>query len=262
MSRPGKGDVRKHVFLPPADLLRAEIYALHPTGAPAAVVVLCPGFNWNGGDWVAKREWREFAEANGLGLIGLSFASDQGLIHEGKGYYYAAQGSGDLLLEAVREIYGTDLPLLLYGFSGGAHFASRFTEWAPERVAGWCAYSAAWWDAPRRRKSPPPGIVACGGADERLQACREYFSRGRDLENPWLWITVPGIKHVTSPGLEDFVRRYFRSVLAGNGNGCWVDIGAKREMSPLQADEARTASAWLPDRTLMGVWEELHAPDP
>ena len=45
-------------------------------------------------------------------------------------------------------------------FLGGAHFASRFEEWMPEKVIAWCAYSAGWWICPPRNAAAPAGIAA------------------------------------------------------------------------------------------------------
>lgn len=249
--------IEKFTFPPAVDMDRAEVYAITTIKNPSAVMVLCPGFNWNGGDWVAQRGWREFAVTHNVGLIGLSFASNGALINKRRGYYFASQGSGDLLLDAVCTIYGGDLPLLVYGYSGGAHFASRFVQWTPGRITAWCAYSAAWWDPPGQHENPPPGIVCCGGDDERLKACQEYFAQGRELGNPWLWVTVPGIKHVTSPKMEDFVRQYFLSVMNRDYDSCWVDVNTKSEVSGAEARQSRSSSGWMPHRRLIETWTEI-----
>lgn len=112
----------------------AELYSWKPVPQPRAVLVLAPGYNGNAEYLIRQPAWQDFAKPNQLGLVGLSFASDEELFRSGRGYYYASQGSGDLLLEGLRKVFGKDLPVLLYGFSGGAHFTSRFTEWKPERV--------------------------------------------------------------------------------------------------------------------------------
>ncbi|MDR1191169.1 MAG: hypothetical protein LBK60_05810 [Verrucomicrobiales bacterium] len=176
---------RKISVPPPVNLERADLYAWRTDYQPVAVLVLCPGFNGNGKDLLHDEQWRKFAKEHRLGLAGLSFASNPELFRLGRGYYYAGQGSGDALLACVKKAYGKNLPLLLYGFSGGAHFTARFAEWQPARVTAWCAYSAAWWDEPIADNHAAPGMVACGADDERYQASLEYFQGGRRLGNRW-----------------------------------------------------------------------------
>src|SRR5580658_3884268 len=121
-------------------LERADLYILKFTEHPTAILVLCPGFDANGENWIQKPAWQTFAKAHNLNVVALSFASDGDLLRKGRGYYYPEQGSGQLLLDEIDRKFDANTPLLLYGFSGGAHFASGFAEWKPERVMGWCAY--------------------------------------------------------------------------------------------------------------------------
>src|ERR1700704_6423189 len=102
----------------------------------------------NGESLVRSPKWIEFARKNKLGLVGLSFASPISAINNGTGYYSVSNGSGKLLLEGILKIYRRELPLLLYGTSGGAHFTSRFVQWNPRNVISWSAYAAGWWDEP------------------------------------------------------------------------------------------------------------------
>jgi pimeloyl-ACP methyl ester carboxylesterase len=174
---------------PSSNMDRADLYyeiLQQNTSLPKAVLILSPGCNGNGESLVRSPSWKEFARRNHLALVGLSFASPEKAIHDGTGYYYASKGSGDKFLEGIRKIYGKDLPLLLYGFSGGAHFTSRFEEWAPSRVIAWCADSAGWWDVPQPSGVSPPGIVACGENDPRYGASLSYFKQGRAAGKPWL----------------------------------------------------------------------------
>ena len=113
---------------PASGMDRADLYYVAPINNPKAVLILSPGCNGNGESLIRSPAWQEFASEHHLGLVGLSFSSPEKAIHDGTGYYYASKGSGEKLLEGIRKIYGKDLPLLLYGFSGGAHFTSRFEE--------------------------------------------------------------------------------------------------------------------------------------
>lgn len=245
---------------PAENMVRAELHYIKTVPHPKAVLVLCPGCNGSGENIIRSPMWIEFAKSHDLGLVGLSFASSMPAIHDGTGYYYASKGSGEKLLEGIQKIYGKELPLLLYGFSGGAHFTSRFEEWNPARVLTWCAYSAGWWDIPRQNSVSPPGIVACGDEDHRYGASLIYFKQGRASGKPWIWVSLPKTGHSSSAVLDDFVRNYFSTILAQKGaSPLWVDIDREEELSsPLAVHPALTG--WLPSKKLFEEWRETNAP--
>jgi hypothetical protein len=246
-----------------SDLQRADLYVLKLTEHPAAILVLSPGYDENGIDWIQNPLWRKFAQDHNLDLVGLSFASDGGLLRKGRGYYYPRQGSGQLLLDALNHEFDPGVPLLLYGFSGGAHFTSGFAEWKPERVIGWCAYSAEWWDKPVLGDSGPPGLVACGENDERLGASLLYFKQGRALGKPWLWLSAPKTGHSIYPPAEDFIRDYFSAILKNPGtttSGEWVDIDEKSVAERDVVKGQPSLTGWLPNRELLPQWQEVHQP--
>lgn len=244
---------------------RTDLYYETTSENPRAVLILSPGVNGSGEGLIRSPAWQEFAQRNHLGLVGLSFSSPEKAIHDGTGYYYASKGSGDKLLEGIRKIYGKDLPLLLYGFSGGAHFTSRFEEWAPSRVIAWCADSAGWWDEPKPSGVSPPGIVACGVNDPRYGASLSYFKQGRAAGKTWLWVSLPKIGHQASPALEEFARKYFEAVLkrgrsSGLSGGVWVDVDTKNIINASQAFAIPSESGWLPDSSLTKDWSKIHDP--
>lgn len=195
------------------DLQRADLYILRLNEEPTGLLVLSPGCNGNGKDWIQDSTWQQFAKEHKLDLVGLSFASDVSRLKDGYGYYYASQGSGQLLLDGIRQVYHRNLPMTMYGFSGGAHFTSGFVEWKPDQVRAWCAYSAEWWVQPVQNASCPPGLVACGEKDGRYGASLIYFKQGRALNKPWLWMCVPNTGHSTDLSAEKFIRDYLGVIL-------------------------------------------------
>ena len=242
---------------------RADLYYVKTVPTPKAVLVLSPGCNGNGKELVENPIWQSFAKQQNLVLIGLSFASAAKDLHNGTGYYYVENGSGKLLLDGINKLFNSDLPILLYGFSGGAHFTSRFVEWKPERVISWCAYSAGWWDEPKKSDIMPPGIVACGENDERLGASLIYFKQGRAVGKPWLWIGIPYNGHSQNEKVDLFIREYFAAILK-NGEksepirtGLWVDID-KRNIAEAHVQQYPTVTAWLPDVKLLDMWSSLN----
>ena len=245
------------------DVQRADVYALKLTSHPVAVLVLSPGFNGNGKGWIENPAWQQFAREHELGLVGLSFASDGNQLRKGRGYYYPDQGSGQLLLDSIDRMFGSNVPLLLYGFSGGAHFTSGFAEWHPEQVKGWCAYSAEWWNTPSPKHKSPPGLIICGDKDERYGASLTYFKEGRALGKPWLWLSVPDYGHSASSQAEDFVRHYFAAILDAKTSveeGQWVDVDLKSTAEDVTLRNQPSLTGWLPKETLFVEWKELHAP--
>jgi hypothetical protein len=253
-------EMKKYSFPPAPQMVRADIYASAPEKAPVGVLVLCPGRNHEGEDWVQDAKWLSFAKASHLGLVVASFASPDEILDRNKGYPCAGEGSGQILLDAIHKIYGSDLPIFLYGFSAGGVFTYRFTEWKPERVLAWCAYAGDM-DPQKSESAAPPGIVACGEYDgDHYGSALSYFKQGRALGKPWLWISLGRGEHVRSPALEEFARQYFQAVLGKSHTPCWVDIDLKKEVSPAEAAQVPSVSGWLPDRGLFKVWDSIHAP--
>jgi hypothetical protein len=193
-------------------------------------------------------------------LVGISFASPYEANRDGTGYFYAAKTSGSLLLDGVRRIYGRELPLLLYGFSGGAHFTSRMERWKPERVMAWCAYSACWWDDPVKSPAAAPGIVACGDEDSGYGASLIYFKQGRALGKPWIWISLGGVGHTWPETLDRFVMEFFASVLSDRKDSLCVDVDEESKASLGEEQKQPSLTGRLPSVELFDAWKNIHEP--
>lgn len=246
--------------MPPSEAMnRADIWYAKPPPNPRGVLVLCPGANGNGLSLIRQRAWREFASREKLVLVGIHFESPGELLSNCQGYYQASKGSGDLLTAGLRKICGRDLPVLLCGFSGGAHFITRFIEWKPERVLAWVAGGAGVLETPTRQKASPPGIMACGENDPRLGGALSFFKQGRAADKPWLWIEMPGAGHNLTPEFEEFSRRYFSTLLQPDSTqGLWVDIDRTTEISASAAAAEPSLNGWIPDRSLLYPWRQAH----
>lgn len=191
-----------------------NISSLPVRGYESAVLVLAPGINAEGNFFLEEQCWTDFAKKNNLGMIALSYKTLVNETDSGQNewYYYPNSGSGQALLDSIRKVYGKDLPIILYGFSGGAQFVSRFVDWCPDRIIAWCAYSAQFWDYPQdgRKLTKARGIVACGDQDGlRWQPSFSFYYKGRMENRPWIWVSVPNTGHVRNPKLEEFVRSFF-----------------------------------------------------
>ena len=274
----GAGSMRRFSSLPPSEMTRADVYTWSVTANPRAVLVLCPGFNGNGEELIRQPAWQEFARTNHIALCAISFASPEKEVLAQHGYYLAARGSGDVLLHSIRIGFGRDLPILAYGFSGGAHFTASLVNWKPERILSWCAYSAAWWEEPAAHPAAtPPGIVACGDADAaRYGASLTFFNQGRAFGRPWTWVSLGGTEHARSVPLDQFVRAYFAAVLRQGATpqgqqtagarlvpgpaGTWRDVDTKEEVPAGRTPLQPMLACWLPDRAVATLWSSLHHP--
>jgi len=242
-----------------------DSYAWHAaevSGDEKAVLVLCPGMNGDGAFFFNESPWMDFAAAHNLGVIAIAFKSDADAMYgeAREGYYWPEQGSGDALLGAIRKTYGEVVPILIYGFSGGAHFASRFAEWKPDRVIAWAAYSAQFWDSPHPSETNPPGIVACGEYDgPRWHPSFAYFYEGRQQGKPWVWVSLPETGHYRHGAFEQFVRDFFTGVYTKAGPAAFADVESGERFEAPDESIQSELLAIFPDETLRKAWREVHA---
>lgn len=246
-------------FAPDREILESSFRVESFSEKPRAVLVLCAGQNGDGREFVANAQWRDFCRRSGLALVVPHFVSADADLLAGRGYFRAERGSGACLLRAVEQAGWGELPLLVYGFSGGAHFAMSFAAFAPERVAAFCAYSFAWWSEPPRELNCP-ALIACGQFDgRRYGASFAYFQDGRRDGKPWAWVSVEGIDHAPSPELEAFVRGFFEAALRARSSDRVAVDNIRETVLEERASEGLTTSI-LPSEKIFASWREVHHP--
>ena len=257
-----RSEASEKISLPLApQITRADIYVEPCKNEARGTLVLCPGRNGNGQDLIDSPKWIAFAKNENLNLVGLSFASDDD--PQDRGYFDVASGSGQILLDGLKQAFGSrQPPLLLFGFSRGAQFTYSFSRWKPDLVLAWCAYSATKWELPEANVSEPKGIIACGEDDESNYGFSMLqFLKGRSMAKPWTWVSLAHMGHAWCPSLEDFVRSYFASVLTNPENkGIWLDVDTKTTVSPDELQDHPTLAAWLPNESVAQAWKEVHQP--
>lgn len=239
------------------ELSKSDVFSNRPGEHPTAVLLLCPGQNESSKEMIRQKEWIRYAEENGLALAGYHFESPDELLRSGKGYFVAERGSGKVLVDGLERRWAGDLPIYLYGFSGGAHFAMSFASWAPEKVAGFCAYSFGW-------SSPPPetlrcpALIVCGEQDgQRYGSTLTYFQEGRRQGKPWVWVSLGKKDHSTSKELDQFVRKYFACLLRQDGTPVLVDNYTKKVV---KGDPKDIRFSVLPSAGLLEEWKRIHHP--
>ena len=249
------------LLLRPADeIARAEFrHAKFSNKAPKAVLVLCPGQNGDGAEFLADEKWKAFAKANNLAIMIPGFVSDDEALKSGRGYFVASHGSGKMLIEALKKCGWADVPLLLYGFSGGAHFTTSFAAWSPTKVLGFCAYSFGWWSPPAENLRCP-ALVACGQFDAaRYGSSFSYFQAGRRTGKPWAWASIEAQEHDRCPKLDAFVREYFGSLLHSPVKDQVTVDNVRRTLVKGSACDSLTTSV-LPCEAVLASWQSLHHP--
>lgn len=216
------------------------------------VLVLCPGWNGDGGQMVRDAAWREFAKKNELALVGLSFAStndDAGT----SGYHHVKKGSGQLLLDGIERIIPGKLPVVLFGFSRGGQFAHGMASQYPERVKVWaCTGMGPVAELPSDVRCKPPGLLVCGMEDTNVDPTREAFFSGLRAKWPVCWLGVPRSGHVIEPRAVAWIREFFDAVLSmpPAAAGIWTEVTE-------HGLEGFLVQAWFPNEKLRRSWENF-----
>jgi hypothetical protein len=240
-----------------SELVKSEVFAWKPPRDLTASLVICPGQNESSKGTITGKEWIRYAGENGLALAGYHFESPDELLRSGKGYFVAERGSGKMLVDGLERRGAGDLPIYLYGFSGGAHFAMSFASWAPEKVAGFCAYSFGW-SSPPSETLRCPALIVCGEHDgQRYGSTLNYFQEGRRQGKPWVWVSLGKKDHSTSKELDQFVRKYFACLLRQDGPPVLVDNYTKKVV---KGDPKDIRFSVLPSAGLLEEWRRIHHP--
>lgn len=252
-------EIQKYSFPATTEMERRDIYILNLVKKPRAVLVLCPGQNLDGRSYLGDVDWKQFAKDNRIILAAISFASPETLLNSHKGYFKADRGSGGDLLESLRKAGSGNLPILMYGFSGGAHFVNSFINWKPSSVFTFCAYSAAWWEDPSPDLTMPKGIIACGAVDSgRRDISQAFFARERAAGRTWTWLSLSNTGHEQSKVLDGFIRLYFSAMLSGPiTTGEWRDVDTGKPLDEATVMKSPTLGTWFPAPEVARAWAEI-----
>jgi pimeloyl-ACP methyl ester carboxylesterase len=231
----------------------------------AGVLVVVPGFNGDGRDWLRDGGgWAEFAEQEKLVLVAPTFKTNEEEIHARHGYYYPEEWSGKATLETLDRIHretGVDVrKVLLFGYSAGAHFTHRFANWRPDRVRAFVAYSAGWWDAPSPALRGVPALVMCGEDDPRFGATREFMRKAQALHLPWLWRSYAGTDHEITPAVRRMAEAFLGACQRGGEAKALAGDLQTYEVFPQGGDEAEAIPeelrVALPSRGVAEIWKQ------
>lgn len=240
---------------------KVEFFYREPSGIPAGVLLLVPGYNGSGSAMLDER-WCRFADEQALVLLAPTFQTSPEQLKKEKGYYYPDQGSGtqvEMALGEVKRKLGVKTDkVLIFGFSAGAHFAHRFALWKPGRVRAFVAYSAAWWSEPKATLRDVPALIMCGESDERYEATRAFMEKALALHLPWVWRSYKNTGHQLTPAVRSMAE-VFLAHYAGEGRGevLYGDIqryraGPEKDSIPeevrIELPSPTVAETWLKEK--------------
>jgi predicted esterase len=236
-----------------------EVYV--PDGLPSGhpVLLLVPGCNGKGGEFLDSREWTDFADREGAVLLAPTFRTNLREIRERSGYYYPGIWSGKAVLDALEELQRR-VPIrmdkiFVFGFSAGAHFAHRFALWRPDRVGAFVAYSAGWWDFPDERLKTVPALILCGEDDPRLNASLAFAQKGLVLGCPWIWRSYPGTGHELTEEVTRMARVFLAHYLRGEPDSPVVGDAQTYRHCAAGEEPPAICRVVLPSREIAAVWE-------
>jgi len=240
-----------------------------------AILVLVPGSNGDGRGQVEAQLWRDFAQEQGLALVGLHMTDK---MHEDmfiEHYVDVANGSGEAFLRALEQLGEASghpeiakAPLLLWGMSAGGEFNYEFALWRPHRVAafvvnkGGIYYSALASTEARQ----VPGLFFIGTEDLafRNDIIRGIYSINRRAHALWALIEQTGVDHAVAGSDQiavDFYREVLQQRLDGGPlkkldieDGFFCDPDTVSCVPAAGADSPREPVSWLATEALAKTW--------
>jgi hypothetical protein len=224
-----------------------------------AILVLADGSNSNAMYMTSENEWRKYAIANKIALMGVHLESENtSTVFES--YSNAGGGSGAALLKALEAIATKNnipnvaaLPFLLRGYSAGGMFTYYFTAYQPKRVIAFADIRG--WIINQNADANIPGLFLIGELDmplsSQLYMLEQIVQSKRKQDGLWSYAIEPGADH--SEGLEasdSLIKQFFSSAL-------------KYRLSPASNDllTIDPASGWLGNNDTKSVFPYAFYPE-
>jgi pimeloyl-ACP methyl ester carboxylesterase len=267
LAAPGAGSAIQEFLLPAIpgvhDVISFYYRMPESPAPPRGVLLLVPGYNGSGLDFLkASSSWYGCADSERLILVSPSFQTTPEEIHSDRGYYSPRLWSGQAALEAVDHIAAqagiSPGPILIFGFSAGAHFAHRFALWNPARVRAFVAYSAGWWDTPTDRLKGVPALIMCGESDPRYDATYNFFEKGLALGLPWMWRAYPDTGHQLTPAVTRMAQAFLGFYAATRLPEHWIGDAQTYRFYADGADDVqfipKEAKIEIPSKSIAAIW--------
>jgi hypothetical protein len=208
------------------DVAEFRLWIPDPSDVPEvkAILVLAEGSNSNATNMTYSNEWRAYAIANKIALMGVHLESKNSQTVFDN-YANAVGGSGEALIKALEAITAKNrvqriaaLPFLLRGYSAGGMFSYFFSAYQPKRVIafadirGWIITQNA------VETKEIPGLFLIGEMDMPLSSQRammqQVIQQKRKLDGLWSYAIEPDADHFAGLDASDsLIKLFFSSAL-------------------------------------------------
>jgi len=240
------------------------------------VIVIVPGLDGDGRNMLSAPAWQALARKYRLALVACFL--------QGGDYYNAPNGTGDALLEALKEFAEksghpeiSQAPLLLYGESAGGQFDYDFVLWKPERVMTFVVNKGGYYDGdePDSHTCAVPGLFFLGLKDSnlRINAVTGIWTEGRKQGALWALAPQPNSGHEFSKTAAT-AQVFFQGVLKNRLPDDSLSSDDAPPMKPMQENqgwlgdlktheihdgstdsEPNLNDAWFPDQNSAIAWK-------
>jgi pimeloyl-ACP methyl ester carboxylesterase len=231
------------------------------------ILVLTPGLNGDGRSAVDSSRWQAIAREFDLALVGSYM--------QGGGYHQAENGTGEALLDALKDFAKQSghpelntVPLILWGHSAGGQFNFNFVSWKPQRVAAFIVNKGGYYSGqPNGQSRKVPGLFFLGTKDSelRINTITDIYEKGRKLGALWALAPEQNVGHEEGSS-QEIATLFFQAVLPkrlgslGKMNDLdertgWLASPEKKVIEPAATSKfTKSEAGWLPDETTAKAW--------
>ena len=189
-----------------------------------AILILAEGSNSNAMYLTSEAQWRDYAIANKIALLGVHLESENAkTVFES--YSNASGGSGAALLKALEAIATknnapqiSSLPFLLRGYSAGGMFTYFFSAYQPKRTVAFADIRGWIIDQNADETKNIPGLFLIGELDmhnsSQLYMMKQIVQNKRKQDGLWSYAIEPGADHFDGfESSDSLIQLFFSSAL-------------------------------------------------
>jgi len=256
---------------PKANFTKAEFrLRLLGTQPVKGILVLVPGLDGDGRGAVESGRWQALAREFDLALVGCFM--------QGGGYHQAENGTGEALLDALKDFAKQSkhpelntVPLVMWGHSAGGQFNYNFVSWKPQRVAAFIVNKGGYYSGqPNGQSRKVPGLFFLGTKDTelRINSITGIYERGRKLGA--LWALAPEANAGHEEGrTQEVANTFFKAILPHRLSSSgkledveertgWLAAPEKKIIEPAATSKlTKSEAGWLPDEATAKAWLSL-----
>jgi len=256
---------------PKANFTKADFrLRLLGTQPVKGILVLVPGLDGDGRGAVESARWQALAREFDLALVGCFM--------QGGGYHQAENGTGEALLDALKDFAKQSkhpelnaVPLVMWGHSAGGQFNYNFVSWKPQRVAAFIVNKGGYYSGqPNGQSRKVPGLFFLGTKDSelRINSITGIYEKGRKLGA--LWALAPEANAGHEEGrTQEVANTFFTAILphrlSSSGKledveerSGWLAAPEKKIIEPAATSKlTKSEAGWLPDEATAKAWLSL-----